>query len=100
METTIFKPGDKVICIPGFINNHNYDTYGGAGYEEGKVFTIHSVDSYDRKDVNNVVYWPLDKDGNKEPKGIFHKACEKYSEFDAAIKLIKQEVYETNKKEA
>jgi hypothetical protein len=82
--TTLIRVGDKLECIPGFINHWDGDypgimyyhtggreepNYGGSGYEPGKIFisNIEFILSYDDE-----VFFPSDS-----PYGIFHKALRK-----------------------
>lgn len=46
------KPGDVVICLPGYEDGHDGDGhYGGCGYWPGRIFTIRE---------GSTVLWPLE----------------------------------------
>ncbi len=49
------KPGDRVVCLPGFIND-SYEgdpKYGGAGYINSYEFTVHRIS----EGGNGHVFW-------------------------------------------
>jgi hypothetical protein len=69
-----YKVGDKVICLPGFNRDGNWksDKSGGGGWEEGRVYTIKSID---HNNGYNEVLWPK-CDGS----GVFTQAVTLYIE--------------------
>jgi len=72
-----FKDGDKVICIPGFINGERgKEEYGagGCGYEENKIFIIKSISNYDQGGPGDCL-WPTNGDS-----GIYARAVKLYIE--------------------
>lgn len=62
------KVGQKVIWLPGF---NNGEQSGGAGYEEGKIFTIRAVDF-------SFVY-PEELYQNKYDYGVYPRAFKLYN---------------------
>jgi len=67
--------GDKFICKPGFNRSSMSKYYGGAGYAEGKVFTIeHITTQYDDDDT---ILWPEE---DEDKNGIYKKATQPYFE--------------------
>jgi hypothetical protein len=71
-----FNIGDTVICKPGFNKMWGSDDYGGAGYKEGRIFTIGKITE------DGEILWP-EPDA---PYGVYTKAVELYSEE----KMIKE----------
>jgi hypothetical protein len=68
MNNEIYKEGDTLICIAGLTTS---DDVGGAGYIEGRVFTVRRVD--ERSDSDGAIYWPLEKEPNNN--GLYGRAC-------------------------
>lgn len=63
-----YKIGDKIICLPGFNKDSNYQNEfsGGSGYRDGETFTI----KYISKNSNNTVLWCKELNG----QGVFDQA--------------------------
>lgn len=75
-----FIVGDIVECIPGFEGEGHLN--GGAGYESGKIFTIHRITEHAGADIGSAVLWPNDRDN-----GIYLRA----------VKLHQKKVYKKRK---
>lgn len=79
-----FAPGSWVICLPGYTHDvTDKFAYGGAGYESGKVFQIHSYDGS--------VVWPAASNGSKANCGVYDYACD-ISEEAIVISKIRKEI--------
>jgi hypothetical protein len=71
MNNETYKEGDTLICIAGLTTS---EKEGGAGYIEGRVFTVRRIDY--RSDPDDVIYWPLEREPNDN--GIYGRACQLY----------------------
>lgn len=80
-----FKKGDIVICKSGYFNNNEISAsdplYGGAGYEDGKIFTITQITE------EGAILWPPD-DGC----GIFAHCCSHVDPLKQITMSLREEI--------
>lgn len=83
------KVGDKVRCIPGFVNLHQYGlNYAGAGYVEGKTFKVSNIEDAGPSRRGHKVIW-----GSHNEFGIYDFALRHVDPIEEIIEKIKGEVF-------
>ena len=61
------KEGDVLICLPGFVNNDNEKNGGGAGYAEGRIVVVSSVEILNNpvREGMEIIVWPDEEESHK-----------------------------------
>lgn len=87
MAETKFKEGDKLVCLPGFIQGDGprfQHRNGGAGYEQGRALPFITVkrvtNAYEDKPP---IYW-----FEEIMHGIYEQALRKYDAVNDEYKLF------------
>lgn len=93
MKNCIYKKGDQVICKPGYNTEEidHHDNGGGSGYEEGRVFIIHSITN---GPAESFILWPQSTAHSDEDDGmgIYDHAVEYYDPIKRECNKIKIEI--------